>query len=323
MRRIAAIVAALALWAPAAGAQLVDGVAAIVDKDVILLSEVEFSAGLILQQLQAQQNGQPIPADVVMSVYHDALIGLIDAKLIERFAERAQLRSTAEEVDRAVENIAADEGVTADQIYEAAASQGLTRPEYRVELGKQITRMKVISGSVRARITVTDEEIRALFDERYGNQEAGMRVRVRHILLLWPDDSDPEKKERTRKIAETIRERAIETGDFAALAAQYSKAPSAADGGLTTFREGDVSPEITEAVFNMPPGEVTEIIETDHGLNIFQIVNRFDPADVTFADVEPNLHAELIERKTMPEFRDWMDDLRKNRYIEIVKPELR
>jgi len=323
VKRFATICAVLTLAASLAHGQLVDGVAAIVDKDVILLSEVEFSAGMMLQQIKAQQNGQPIPPELIMKVYQDALQGLIDNKLIQRFAERAQLRATPEEIDRAVTSIAGEEGVTPEEIYQAAAAQGLSEADYRNELGKQITRMKVISGSVQQRVTVTDEEVKALFDERYGNQDPGMRVRVRHILLLWPEDLTPEKKERALKIADTIRERAIETGDFATLALQYSKAPSAADGGLTTFREGDVSPEIAEAVFNLPPGEVTQLIETEHGLNMFQIVNRFDPADVAFEDVEPNLYAELVERKTMPEFQDWINDLRKNRYIEIVKPELR
>lgn len=314
--------AALLLLAAPAHAQLVDGVAAIVDKDVILLSEVELRARVALEVIERRQGEQP-SQDVVREVYQESLQNLIDAKLIQRYAQRANLAAEEPEIDRAIEGIALEEGVAPDAIYQAALQQGLTRQQYRSELSKQITRMKVISGAVRARVTVNEGEVRALYDERYGSQEPGMRVRARHILLLWPENATPEQRENIHEIAEQIREKAIETGDFASLARQYSRAPSAQDGGYTTFREGEVSPAINAAVFGLPPGEITEVIETEHGLNIFQIVNRFDPAEVAYQDVAESLRGELIERKTMPEFREWIDELRENRYIEIVKAELR
>lgn len=317
------IVPALVLGlAGPAGAQLVDGVAAIVEKDVILLSELELAARVVIEQLESQQQA-PLPPETVREVYQDALQSLIDTKLIERFADRVELAATDQDVDYAVESIARDEGVEVETIYAAAAREGLSREAYRRELGRQITRMKVISSSIQPRVKVNDEEVQELFEQRYREQSPGMRARVRHILLPWPGDGDPEKRERMRAIAAQIRERAIESGEFAELARQYSRAPSAADGGLTMFREGEVAPAIGAQVFSLPPGEITPLIETEHGLNIFQVLNRFDPSEIAFEDVEVNLRAELIERKTMPEFRDWVKGLRENRYIEIILPELR
>lgn len=320
MKRLA--IAALLLAAQPAYAQLVDGVAAIVDKDVILLSEVELRARMAIEMIEKRQ-GQPPGQDAVLEIYQESLQNLIDAKLIQTYAQRANLTAEEPEIDRAIEGIALEEGVAPESIYEAAAQQGLTRQQYRNELAKQITRMKVISGAVRQRVTVNEGEVRALYDERYGNQEPGIRVRARHILIIWPEKATPEQRESLREIAEQIREKAIESGDFASLARQYSRAPSAQDGGYTTFKEGEVAPEIDAAVFGLPPGEITPVIETEHGLNIFQIVNRFDPAEVAFQDVAESLRGELVERKTMPEFKEWIDELRENRYIEIVKAELR
>ena len=321
MRLALAAMAVAWLLSGAARAQLVDGVAAVVDKEVILLSEVEFAANMVLGRLESQQ--QELSPEIVRGIYHDALQSLIDSKLVERYADRANLVASPEEIEMAIEGIAQEEGVDPEAVYLSAEQQGLSRETYRRELGRQITQMKVISGSVQGRIDVTGEEIQALYEERYASQKPGLRVRVRHILLPWPADMDPDKQQRMHEIATTIRERAIETGDFANLARQYSRAPSAPDGGLTTFREGEVTPEIAAAVFDLPPGEVTSVVETDHGLNIFQILNRFDPSQITLEDVEPNLRAELIDRKTLPEFQKWVEGLRENRYIEIVKPELR
>ena len=316
-----ALMLSVALPGAALRAQVIDGVAAIVDKDVVLLSDVELSARIAIDRIERQRG--PLPPEAVQEVFKDALQNLIDTRLIMQYARRANLSALPVEIDRAVENIAADEGVTPDAVYRAAAAQGLARESYRRELGVQLTRMKVMSGAVRARVTVSDDDVQALFHERYSSQKPGMRVRARHILLPWPEQDEPEQLERMRQIAEQIRERAIETGDFGALAQQYSRAPSRVDGGLTTFSREEVAPRIRDVVFELPPGEVTPVIETDHGLNIFQIVNRFDPAEVRYEDVEASLRAELVESKVKPGFEEWVGKLREHRYIEILSPELR
>ncbi len=64
------------------------------------------------------------------------------------------------------------------------------------------------------------------------------------------------------------------------------------------------------------------LIEIAHGENLFQFLDRFDPSTVSFEQVADKLRGELIERRTMPEFEKWLADVRKNRYVEIVAPEL-
>ena len=188
----------------------------------------------------------------------------------------------------------------------------------REELANQITRMKVLSSVVQGRVTVTEQEVQQLFDERYGSQAPGLRVRVRHILIPWPDEPTEEKRARMREIAETIRQRAIESGAFAGLARQYSRAPSAADGGLSTFKEGEVAPEIAEYVFGLPAGEITPVIETAHGLNIFQIVNRFDPADIQYDDVADLLNDPLNQVGHRPA-REARDEQCRRRVVDLVR----
>ena len=65
------------------------------------------------------------------------------------------------------------------------------------------------------------------------------------------------------------------------------------------------------------------MIETAHGENLFQYLDRFNPADVTFEQVADKLRAELIEEQTKPAFEKWIAEVRKGRYIEVVAPELR
>ena len=150
-----------------------------------------------------------------------------------------------------------------------------------------------------------------------------MRVRVRHILLPWPEPGASASHEGALKLAQEIREQAQVTEEFPMLARQYSAGPTADLGGLTTIREEEVSAEIRERVFPLAPGEVSPVIRTEHGMNIFQMIGRFDPAEITLESARPQLEAELIERKMGPELESWMRELRDGRYIEIVLPDLK
>ena len=302
-------------------AEVVEGVAAIVGDDVILISELNRSSRRVIQSIE-QREGR-LPREALLRIRKDALESLIDERLIREVATRLNMVAEPEEIDQAIAGIAAEEGVSVEDIYSSATSAGLDRERYRQELGGQITRMRVISGSVRTRVTVTPEEVQALYEERYGKLAAGLRVRMRHILLPWPSPEDEITREEVVKMAGALRERALAGEDFARLAKRFSAAPTAARGGLTVIRENEAPEELRGQVFVLAEKEISPVIENEHGVNLFQRLDSFDPSDTKFEDVKEALKGELIERKTAPEFESWLQELRHERYIEIVLPELR
>jgi peptidyl-prolyl cis-trans isomerase SurA len=308
------------LGAPVAGAERVDGVAAIVGTDVVLVSEVDYAATPVLARLERERGG--LDTKLVAEVRSQALKSLIDGKLLEKFADSRELAARDEEIDTAIEGIARDEGLTVDEVYSAAARQGLSAQAYRAELRRQISRMRVIAVAVQPRVTVSNAEVKALFDERYASLGPGWRADVRHIFIPFPPEIDEEQRGKLRELAERVRERAASGGNFGQLARQFSRAPSAESGGRASFRQGDADPKLA-VLFTLPAGQVTPVIETDHGLNIFLIVDRFDPAEVKFEDVAAGLRLELTERKTAPEFERWIEELRMSAYVEIVAEDLK
>ncbi len=299
-------------------AEQIDGVAAIVGDQVVLESEVSLASALLLDRVR--RDDQPISSELRAYARNEALKTLIEAKLILEFAERRDLAASPAEIDQAIAGIAQDEGLSVETVYQAAEQQGLAREDYREQLRQQITRMKVMQNIVRSHVQVDDDEVKLLYEQRYASQSPGMRVRVRHILIPWADERTPETDARMREIAERIRQKAIESGAFASLARQFSRAPSAADGGLTVFREGEIAPQIAAEVFGLPAGEVSPVVETEHGLNLFQILDRFDPSEVSLEEVEEQLRLELTERKVEPEYEKWVDKLREDHYVHVPGP---
>ncbi len=316
LRLFAALV--LAVVAPAtARAQLIDGVAAVIGDDVILLSDVNHAALPAVERFVAQ-NGD-IPPEVLRDVRNEALNALIDQRLISAAAERMRLETSAEEIDFAIANIAREEGAEVEQVYEAAARQGLNRERYRARLGEQIARMKVIDTAVRSRATVGQDEIEALYQERYAGRPPGEHVRLRHILIPWREG---EPRKTSREKAAAVRQMALDGAPFSDLARRFSSAPSASSGGLTIFYEKEVSIELAPHVFELGPGEISPAVETHHGINILQIIDRFDPSTLKLANVRRELSAELAESKMEPELERFLAELRKSQYIKVVAPEL-
>ena len=317
----AALLCAAALGAAPVRADTADGVAAIVGDEVILLSEVRTAYQDYLERLGPK--AQQLSAEDHAQLRQEVLQTLIDERLVLQVAKKQNATATEDEIDEQIKNIAAGENITVDQVYASAAEAGLNRKTYREELGKQITRMRIVQGAVQGKVRVTDDEVKKLYEERYGHAKPGELIRVLHILIPVPPDAPDAKRAEARKLTEDLREQAVKSGDFASLARKYSRAPTAPQGGLTTFREADAPPDIKRAIAGLKPGEISQVIDTAHGENLFQYLDRFNPADVTYEQVADKLRAELIEEQTKPAFEKWIAEVRKGRYIEVVAPELR
>jgi parvulin-like peptidyl-prolyl isomerase len=320
-RVFALLLAAAFLWAGAARADVVDGVAAIVGDEVILLSEVREAWQGYVDRVRAR--GETVSQDDLLELRNTALKNLIDEKLVLQVAKKQNLSASDEEIDESIAGIARDEGISVDAIYAAAAEQGLDRKAYREQLGHQITRMKIVQGAVQGKVRVTDADVKKLYDERYGKAKPGVRIRVLHILIPVPADTPEAKRKEARAMTEQLREKAVQGGDFGGLARKYSGAPTASQGGLTVFREADAPADIKRAIEGLKPGEISPVVENSYGENLFQLLDKFDPAEVPYEQVADRLRGELMEQQTMPAFEKWIADVRKSRYIEVVAPELR
>ncbi len=164
----------------------------------------------------------------------------------------------------------------------------LTRQQLNQEL-ILLLRDEVIDDDVE----VADEELREIFDR----DRPGERVRARHILLAFGEDREPARVDSLRALAQELRDRARAGEDFAALAEEYSDDPgSAARGGdLSFFERGVMVPPFEEAAFELEPGEVSDVVETQFGFHVILVEERETP---TFEEVREALRQEISQMRT-------------------------
>lgn len=159
----------------------------------------------------------------------------------------------------------------------------LVRPYIEQEMVWQL-RDKVINVDT----VLDDAELRQVFEQ----QQPGLSVRARHILLRLAPDATPAQRDSLLTQAEALRQRAVSGADFAALAREYSQDPgSAAQGGdLGFFSRGQMVGPFEAAAFSLQVGEVSPVVETPFGLHIIKVEERRLP---NFAEIKEAFREEV------------------------------
>ncbi len=291
---------------------LIDGIAAQVGTEIVLISEVQELAKPIEDRMRAQGASE---ADV-RNMYGDALERLIESKLIEGVVKRLELDATDQEIDNAIYGIAQDNGLTIEQLQASVRSHGLSVQEYREKIRGEIERSKVLNAMVRSRVRVEPEEVEALFEKRFGNQRAeGEEAYLRHILV-GAGPSAMRDIDTACRIAQDARDK-IAGGEiaFGDMAQRVTDMNPEKRGELGWLHVADMAGWMRQPLETMEPGDISPVIPTAFGCNVIQLVERRGVEVVTFEAAEPMLTAELQRQKTDAAYLEWLETLRAQTYV--------
>lgn len=256
---------------------LLDGVAAIVDNDVVLLSELRNEVQMVQRQLMHSQNQAP-PHDVLVKQVLDRLI--LD-KLQLAMGARAGVKVSDGEVSQALTRIAGREGVTLDQLYAQAQMDGMSPEALRERISREMIIARVQQSVVNRRITVSNAEIEAFLNSDAAAQlVSAEEVHVGHILLpLAPTAAEADVKAVEEK-AQALQARALRGEDFRQLAVANSAGQNALEGGDLGWRSASQLPgPFVLALRNLEPGQITAPLRTDAGFHLLKLYERRGGAD--------------------------------------------
>ncbi len=270
------ILAALVLPGLALGqsAQLVDRIVAVVNKDVITLSELNAAVATVERQLRRQ--GTPAPPRAVLE--RQMLERLIVDKAQLQRARDTGIRIDELQLDRAVQRIAENNKLTLADFRRALERDGVPFDAWRQDLREQIMVSRLRERDVDEKIQVSDSEVDLFLEEMKANP-ARAEYNASHILVRVPEQSSPERIEEARARALKARAEAASGVDFARLAATYSDAPDALEGGAIGWRAHQRLPELfAGALSRMQPGEVSEPLRSPAGFHVIKLHDRRDGA---------------------------------------------
>jgi peptidyl-prolyl cis-trans isomerase SurA len=304
-------------------AQVVDKVVAVVNDEIITLSELEEDTAGLFRSITQSNPEKPI-LEAMEQAREISLNSMIERRLIKQKAKNYNVTVTDEDIETAYEKIRNDMSLNPTEFRQKLEKSGLTEESYRNKLKSQILQSRLLSYDVRSKIVVTDEMIRDYYDEHYTSKVDKGSFYLLQIGCSWNKTDDQGKltleKQETRKRTERIFELAKKGQDFKMLAEKFSELPSASDGGdIGIFTLDEMAPAMRDAVRTLKPGEISEIIETPIGCQFFKLMSGDENAVVVtdaFEAVKEEIREKLFEEKLKVAYSEWVKKLKEDAYIQ-------
>lgn len=308
-------------------AKMLDRIVAVVNDDIITLSELEESGREVLNRVE-----ENAPTNQRQEFLEEArqrlLTKLITERLINQQATAANIQVSDEEFQRSYERNLAQMGVSQQEFRRRLAENGLSEERYKADLRNKLLRDKLIIYEVRSKVVVTDEMVKEYFDEKYSEEMGDGGFYLLQMGFTWNDSEKDQQiesgrsatKEETRQRAERIRQAVIDGEDFSTLAREESDLPSAEDGGeLGFFQEDELVPYMREAIVNLEVGEISPVIESPNSYQFFKLLSRQDEEEsmqAHFEKVRGDIRAQLMESKFQEEYQKWVDQIKTGSYVK-------
>jgi len=300
-----------------AAAETVDRIVAVVNGDIIVLSELRQVSRNYIDRMSEQfkvAGGD----EQLREAERRILDQLIEEKLVNQEADRLAITFSAREVDLAVKEMQNRNRMSDAQFVAVLAEEGLTMPKYREQLTSQMKKARVIDQEIKSRIQVSKEEVDAYYEKHADDFNAEPEVRIQQIRLLIPPGSGAGEVSRIQAQAESILAKIKAGEDFTALVGLYSQDPTAAAGGdMGIFKRGELLPAIDEFAFSMKPGEVSPVIRTEGGFHIVKVLGKREPSALSEEERRAEVKDVLFSQKAEEDFKVWIAKLRKKAYIEV------
>ncbi len=247
---------------------------------------------------------------------------LLVEQLLEEQARAANITITDEEVATGMTRQLAAQypGVTLEKFREMVTAQGGDFQAIKEGAARSMKYNKLFEGKWADSITVADDEIRKYYDEHPKQFDTPEQVRASHILIstaVTDPNADPNQvKAQAREKAEKLLKEIKEGGDFAALAKEHSSCPSAAKGGdLGLYPRGEWVKPFENAAFALQVGEVSDVVETQHGYHIIKVTDRRDASHTAFEEAKGDIINTLTQQKRTDLARKYIESLKEQAKI--------
>lgn len=287
--------------------EIVDRIVAVVNDDIITLSQLHQAVQPYLKQVASSQRSEAEKKQMVESIEKQMLNTLIDRTLTRQEAVRQQISVSDADVQSAIENFKRENGLDQEAFEKGLESEGLSLEEYRERVREDMMQSLLINRVIRSRIIVTQTEIETYYQahpEKFRGEE---KYHLRNILAASESE------------AEQVLSRLDQGLSFSEAARQFSSAPNAAEGGdLGVFDIHTFSDAIKAAVQQLKRGEYSRMISTNQGFQIIYVEDILETGGKTLEQAGEEIQEVLYREQGEEKFTRWIESLKKNAHIRVM-----
>jgi peptidyl-prolyl cis-trans isomerase SurA len=248
---------------------LIDRVVAIVNDEALTQYDINEQTRSVLAQMKAQKVTPPAP-DVLEKQLLDRLI---TERVLMQYAKESGIRVDDTQIERTIARIAQDNKLSPEDFRKAVEKEGMPFAKYRDEVRNEIVVQRLREREVDGRVNISDAEVDLFLATQDAQSGGDIEYRLAHILVLVPEQATPEQVEaRVRRVEEALRQ--LRSGaDFGQVAASFSDAADALQGGNLGWRPPARLPTIfVDPVRSLKPGEISGVLRSANGFHIVKLL---------------------------------------------------
>lgn len=299
--------------------ETIDRIVAYVNDDIIVLSELNDEIAPFLEQIRQTGYSQEKQDEMRFRLREDMLNRLVEQRLTDQEIKKAGISVSEEEIDQNVERLKQANRMTQEMLTEALEKQGMTLGAYRDRLKEQILRSRLVTREVSSKIVVTDTDIKTYYDSHPEEFRGETLVHLRHLTFSLDEATSQGQKDAARWEMAAIEKQLAAGTSFQAIEKEFNDKGAGRRGGdLGAFRMNTLSPALQTAVAKTAAGGVTELLETDQGLQIFYVQEVTPAEDQKLENVSAAISEKIYKQRVDEKFAHWLEDLKKRSQIKIV-----
>lgn len=304
-------------------AEVVDGVAAIVNKDVITISQVRELIGSRERSLREVYSGADL-ANKIKEMRLAALKDLVDRQLIiQEFRKMQEKGANIPEyvVDDRVQTIIRQE-FGGDR---AAFVRTLQAQGYTVTRFKEIEKDKIVVQAMRqAKVNedfvISPTQIQAFYNKNKAAYALPEQVKLRMIVLREGKATDVPGGENKSQTADEIRQKLVAGAEFPRMAEMYSEDEGTRDSGgdWGWIERNTLNEQLSSVAFSLRPGQVSPVVKLGDSYYILLVEAKKNASVKPMSEVRDEIEKNLIQQERMKVQQRWLDTLRAKSYIKIL-----
>jgi peptidyl-prolyl cis-trans isomerase SurA len=316
----AAVLVALAaiLRVSASEAVILDRVVAVVNDDVITLTEVQEEGLQAIRKVVQETLGDDRERRL-RTIERQILDDLILRKLQLQEAKKERIEASSSEVRSAIEELKRRNGLTSDEELKVVmARELLSEEQFRKGIADQVMLTKLVARQVRSKVVVLDEEARRYYDQHRERFRDIPQIKIRHLLVSVPANPTQEELMRAKNRIEEAQAIIKLGAKFSTVARQYGDGPLASSSGeVWSMKRGELSPELERMALSLQIGQVSGIIVTQAGFHLIQVEERVTGNVLPFDDVKEQVRNLLFDQKADAKFKEWLQGLKGKASVEM------
>jgi peptidyl-prolyl cis-trans isomerase SurA len=312
---------ALLVAAPAAADIIIlEEIVAKVNGDVVTRSQYmtaieEFRRGLVSdRQLSEEEKAKQMEGNE-----RNSLRNLIDELLLVQKGNELEYNIESQ-VLRQRDSVMQQYDLKTLEEFEVWASErfGMPIEDLMDQMRRNVMSNTVLQQEVAPRLVISQEDMQKYYAEHKAQFIRKDSVRLSQIFISTAD-KEGEELEEAKKTAEEVSDRVHRGEPFAEMAARFSEdeQTKARRGDLGVFERGVLRKEIEDQVFDKNSGFITDLIEVPNGYLLLKVDQRFREGQAEFEEVQEEVRGRLAGPLWNPAVRDYLNDLRREAYIEI------